>query len=396
MLMPTKRDYYEILGMPRTATADEIKSAYRKLALQFHPDRNKDAGAEEKFKEISEAYAVLSDKDKRAMYDQYGHAGFDQRFSEQDIFRGSDLFDILRQMGMGGFDQDSEDPFFFGGSPFGSFGGSRRRGPPRGEDLGESAIIDLKEAARGTKKDVFITHHAPCPKCEGKGAAPGSSIKTCSQCGGRGQVRPSRRMGFMQFATVHTCPKCNGAGSAPEKQCPHCHGSGMGEKSETLSVTIPPGVEDGMRLRLEGQGNFGPGGAGDLYLQIRVRPDPRFEREGADIHYTLPISFSQAALGAEVSVPTVWGEVKMSIPQGTQPNKKFRLRGEGLPDLHGRVRGDEIVTVTVQVPTLLTSRQKELLHEFEGGEPAGAKDAEKKGGEEKKSKKKKKSWFGAF
>lgn len=391
--MPAKRDYYEILGVSRTATADEIKAAYRKLALQFHPDKNKDAGAEEKFKEISEAYAVLSDKDKRALYDQYGHAGFDQRFSEQDIFRGSDIFDILRQMGMAGFDQDSEDPFasmFFGGSPFGSFGrmgGMGRRSPQRGNDIGEVAQIEFKEAAKGAKKDVFITHHIPCKKCQGSGAEPGSQIRSCSKCGGKGAVRTSQRMGFMSFQSVITCPSCHGAGKAAEKSCSSCRGSGMEEKSETIEVAIPAGIEDGMRVRLEGQGEWGQGGAGDLYLQVRVKPDSRFEREGADVLYNLPISFSQAALGAEVSVPTIWGEVKMTIPQGTPSHKKFRLRGEGFPDLHGRGRGDEIVTVIVQIPSSLTSRQKELLREFEGGERAPD-------SKEKQSKKKNKTgWF---
>lgn len=394
--MPTKRDYYEILGVPRTATADEIKSTYRKLAMQFHPDRNKDSGAEERFKEISEAYAVLSDKDKRALYDQYGHSGFDQRFSEQDIFRGSDIFDILRNMGMAGFDQDSEDPFasmFFGGSPFGSFGG-RRGGPSRGGDLAEVAQIEFKDAARGVKKDVFITHRIACRRCSGSGAEPGSKIGACAKCGGRGAVRSTRRMGFMQFQSVTTCPSCHGVGKAPEKPCTSCHGNGREEKSETIEVQIPAGIEDGMRVRLEGLGDFGPGGNGDLYLQVRVKPDSRFERDGADVHYALPISFSQAALGAEIPVPTIWGEVKMSIPQGTQPHKKFRLRGEGFPDLHGRGRGDEIVTVVVQIPTSLNSRQKELLRELEGGESAGEKDGGKKGGDEKKSRKKKKSWLG--
>ncbi len=389
--MPTKRDYYEILGMPRTASADEIKSAYRKLALQFHPDRNKDAGAEEKFKEISEAYAVLSDKSKRDKYDQYGHEGFDQRFTEQDIFRGSDIFDVLRNMGMGGFDQDSDGSFssmFFGGSPFASMGGrGRRAGPPRGSDLEEVAAIEFKEAARGVKKDVFITHQSACGKCSGSGAEPGSTIKSCGKCGGRGAVQASRRMGFMQFSTVTTCPTCHGIGKAPDKLCTKCSGRGNEEKSETIEVEIPPGIEDGMRVRLPGLGDHGPGGAGDLFLQVRVKPDSRFERDGADVHYTLPITFSQAALGSEIAVPTIWGEVKMSIPQGTQSHKKFRLREEGFPDLHGRGRGDEIVTVIVQVPTSLTSHQKELLKELEGGEGTG-------GEKGKKSKKNRKSWLG--
>lgn len=390
--MATKRDYYEILGVPRTASADEIKSAYRKLALQYHPDRNKDHGAEEKFKEISEAYAVLSDKDKRAMYDQYGHAGFDQRFSEQDIFRGSDIYDILRQMGMAGFGEDEGDPFssmFFGGSSFGSFGmGGRRAGPPRGDDIGETVEIDLKDAARGTKKDVFITHHIACQKCRGSGAEPGSSAKQCQKCGGKGAVRTSRRMGFMQFSSVTTCPTCHGAGNIPEKFCSECHGRKMAEKSETLSVDIPAGIDNGMRLRLDGQGNFGPGGMGDLILAVRVRPDSRFERDGEDIHYRLPISFSQAALGAEVEVPTIYGSVKMTIPAGTQSHKSFRLRAEGMPDLRGGGKGDEIVTVIVQVPTHLTPRQKELLEEFEGSENSHGDSNSKK-----KEKKKKGGWF---
>lgn len=367
--MPTPRDYYEILGLPKTASQDEIKAAYRKMAMQHHPDRNKEAGAEEKFKEISEAYAALSDPEKRRVYDQYGHSGFDQKFSQEDIFRGTDFEEVLRNAGFGGMGGDS--PF---GDAFSSmfFGGGRRGDV--GNDLLAQVEIPLSEAASGTTKSIELTHSAACSTCSGSGAAPGSGLRTCQKCGGRGQVQSVRSLGgFGRFATIVPCPQCHGQGRMPGKTCPDCAGIGKRKKSEKLDIHVPAGIEDGMRLRLQDMGDWGPDGSGDLFVRVRVRPDDRFHREGDDLYQEAPITFSQAALGGKITVPTIGGQAEVKIPAGTLSHTLLRLKGEGMPRLHGRGKGDMLVRVIIQVPKNLTDKQRQLLAEMDGDSKAGKK-----------------------
>lgn len=358
--MATKRDYYEVLGVQKGASHDQIKQAYRKLALQYHPDRNKDPKAAETFKEISEAYAVLSDEKKRAQYDQYGHAGFDQMYSREDIFRSadfSDFEDIFRGFGM--------DPF---GGMFGSmFGFGRRGGRMReyGADLETAVEITLEEAAGGVKKDVSYHRSKACSRCSGSGSEPGSSRTTCPGCNGRGQVQQARRAGPMAFYTVTTCGKCRGEGSVVEKPCKSCGGSGKASANEHIKITIPPGVQNGMRLHLEGLGEFGRDGPGDLFVRVYVRQHGRFERRDDDLWLDAPVSFSRAALGGDVEVPTLFGSVKLQVPAGTQSHTVFRLKGEGMPRLGRSGKGDEMVRVIIDVPKKLSGRQKELLKKFE-------------------------------
>jgi len=372
--MTTKRDYYEVLGVQKGAGKDEIKSAYRKLALQFHPDRNKEKGAEERFKEISEAYAVLSDDNKRAQYDQYGHAGFDQMYSQEDIFRNadfSDFEDVFESVGFGG----RGDPFAsMFGSMFGAQFGGRRGGKRReyGADLGTEVAITLEEAAKGTKKEIDYHHTKACGKCKGSGGEPGSGKRACPTCGGRGQVQQSRRMGPMQFYSVTTCPKCHGEGASLEKPCRACGGSGRVSEFEHINANIPAGIENGMRLRLEGLGEFGRDAPGDLYVTVFVKKHEKFDRQGDDLWIEIPISFGRAALGGEVEVPTLFGKAKLHIPAGTQSHTVFRLRGEGIPKLGKNGKGDEMVRVVIEVPKKLSGKQKELLQQFE-------KEGEKKG-----------------
>jgi molecular chaperone DnaJ len=367
--MATKRDYYEILGVPRNATKDQIKDAYRTLAMKYHPDRNKSPNAEERFKEISEAYAVLSDDEKRAAYDQYGHAGFDQRYSQEDIFRNVNFEEIFRDFGF---------PFGEGGSPFEDmlfssfFGGSPRgrRASGRGADLRYDLHITLEEAARGTKKEISYEHTKKCERCGGSGAEPGSRIATCPTCKGRGQVQSVKRMGpFGSFTSISTCPSCAGRGSKPEKECRVCRGSGAVLTAEKVSVDIPAGVDTGSQLRLRGMGEQGPSSPGDLYVFIHVREHPLFRREGDDIYLETPISFSQAALGAEIEVPTLSGKARLKIPAGTQTHTLFRMRGEGVPSVRGGRRGDQIVRVIVRTPTNLSEKQKKLLSELGDNSP---------------------------
>jgi molecular chaperone DnaJ len=361
--MATKRDYYEILGVGKSASKDEIKAAYRKLAMQFHPDRNKDAGAEDKFKEISEAYAVLSDDEKRKTYDAYGHAGFDQRYSQEDIFRNADFGDLFREFG-----------FSFGGgaSPFENafssfFGGGGRRGD-FGASLRYDMELSLEEIGKGVKKSIYIEHAKECGRCHGNGAEPGSKVATCSECNGRGQVQQVRSIGIGRFVSVSPCRKCKGRGQAAEKACKSCNGAGRSREIETIEVEIPAGVEDGGRLRLRGLGDFGKDGAGDLYVIVHEAEHRTFKRDGQDLHMEIAITFAQAALGAEIEVPTLFGKAKMSVPAGTQPGQVFRLRGEGLPSYGRGGKGDEYVKVDVAVPKKLNEKQKKALREAFGAE----------------------------
>ncbi len=353
-----KRDYYEVLGVQRGASEQEIKSAYRKLALQYHPDRNPDnPGAEEKFKECSEAYAILADTEKRSMYDRYGHAG-------------------VGNAGAGaGFDptvfQDFSDIFgeFFG---FGDlFGGGRtgrgRSRVQRGADLREDITIEFEEAVFGAEKKVSYRRHELCDTCKGSGSAAGKAPVSCRTCGGRGQVR--YQQGF--FSVARTCPSCQGAGSVISDPCTRCKGEGRVVQSKTVEAKIPAGVEDETRIRFTGLGEAGlhSGPAGDLYLVLHVKDHPFFERQGNDLHCVVPVSFTQAALGAEIKVPTLEGEHNLKVPESTQSGTVLRLRNKGVPVLNGHGKGDLFVEVRVQTPSKLTKRQRELLEELQGTTP---------------------------
>jgi molecular chaperone DnaJ len=347
-----KRDYYEILGVTRTATEQEIKSSYRKLAMQHHPDRNPgDAGAEEKFKECTEAYAVLSDSEKRQRYDQFGHAG---------VNGGSG--------GFGGFDPtqftDFSDVF---GDLFSDFfgvnvGGGRSRGrQQRGQDARADLTLTFEEAAFGKKTQVKIRRYEVCEHCHGTGSA-GRGPSTCKTCGGRGQVRYQQGI----FSISRPCPACQGQGQVISDPCTKCKGETRLMREHLVDVAVPAGVEDGMRIRYPGQGDAGPGGslAGDLYVVLQVKPHPVFEREGNDLHCSVPISFAQAALGTEIMIPTLQGEHKLKIPDGTQSGTVFRIRGKGLAAVQSSGKGDLFVRVRVQTPGKLNKRQRELLEEL--------------------------------
>lgn len=355
-----KKDYYEILGVPKDAAPQQIKKAYRSLALKFHPDRVPPEGkaeAEQRFKEISEAYGVLSDAKKRSMYDQYGHAGIDQQYTTEDIFRGADFSGIFEDLGLGDiFGQ------FFGDAGFDILGGASRRSrrPRRGHDIQYEVEVTLEEAFAGVAKKIKIPRHEHCASCEGSGAKPGTKPKTCSSCGGRGQVVMSS--GF--FRMQQTCSACGGAGQIITEFCPQCHGKGVVRVTRKIDVTIPPGVDNNTRLRIAGEGEIGGGGAGDLYLYIRVLSHSVFERNEDDIYMQLSVSFVKAALGAEVSVPTLNDTVKMKIPAGTPSGKVFRLKGKGMPGLRGGGPGDQYVKVMLEVPERLTAEQRQLLEKF--------------------------------
>jgi molecular chaperone DnaJ len=342
-----------VLGVTRTASDQEIKSAYRKLALQYHPDRNpNNPDAEEKFKEATEAYTILADSEKRALYDRFGHAG------------------IGGVGGAAGFDpsvfQDFSDIFgdFFGfGDLFGGGGGRRRTRAQRGGDLREDLTLEFEEAVFGTTTEVRIRRHESCEDCRGSGAAPGKSPATCRSCAGRGQVR--YQQGF--FSIARTCPTCQGAGTVITDPCPKCKGQGRVLRERTIEIKVPAGVEDGTRIRYGEQGEAGlfGGAPGDLYIVLHVKEHAFFERDGNDLRCVIPISFSQAALGTEITVPTLEGEHVLKIPEGTQSGTNFRLRNRGVPVLNGHGKGDLYVQVKVQTPTKLGKRQKEILQELD-------------------------------
>jgi molecular chaperone DnaJ len=356
--MANKRDYYEVLGVPRTSPKDEIKDAYRKLALQYHPDRNKSPDAEEKFKEISEAYAVLSDDEKRTQYDQLGHAGFDQRYTSEDIFRGADFESIFRDIGFGSGLRDIFS-VFFGDRDF-------REGDTRGRDLGYDLQITLEEAANGAQKEVEIERIEKCEVCGGSGAALNTSARSCPRCNGAGKVQSTTRNAFGMFVRVIPCPTCGGRGKIIDKPCPQCRGIGRTRKERKITVRIPPGIDEGYQLRLSGEGEMTPGAEspGDLYVMIHIAPHRYFKRDENDLLYNLTIGFPQAALGTEVSIPTLEGNTSINIRPGTQPREIIRLRGKGMPRFRGYGRGDMLVRVDIVVPEKLTQQERALLEQL--------------------------------
>ncbi len=359
--MSTKRDYYEVIGVQKNASPDEIKSQYRKLALKFHPDRNKSPDAAEHFKEISEAYAVLSDSEKRKIYDTYGHAGVDGRYSTEDIFRGArvNFEDIFGGFGGGGFDSIFES--FFGRGGFGGFGGFGRE---RGADLVYETSITLEDVLRGKREEIDLQKDVGCENCKGSGCAPGTSMRTCTVCNGQGQVRTSRSSGFSTFITVHPCNTCRGQGKIIERPCSKCKGRGKQKGTKHLSFDMPSGVDTG-EYTIQGEGESVDNGInGDLIVRIRVKPHEKFKRDGADIFYDANISMVDAALGKTIVVPTLEGTEKLTVEQGTQPNSVIKLKGKGLPHLGSRGRGDQYVRLVVNIPTKLDKHQKKILEEF--------------------------------
>ncbi len=349
MATASKRDYYEVLGIARNASDDDIKKAFRRLARQYHPDVNKDKDAEARFKEINEAYEVLSDPQKRQMYDQFGHAG-------PGLGAGAGFGDF----GFGGFG-DIFQTFFGGGGP-----GAGRRGPQRGADLRYNLTLTFEEAVFGCEKDLEIPRADTCPACRGSGAEPGTEPSRCPNCNGTGELRRVQQSIFGQFVNVVMCERCQGEGRVITTPCHECHGAGRVRVTKHVSLKVPAGVDTGSQIRLTGEGEAGPRGGpnGNLYVSITVKKHPFFERDGADILYTLPINFAQAALGDEIEVPTVDGKVLLKIPPGTQSGKIFRLRDKGVPHLRGGGRGDQHVYVRVVTPTELSAKERELLEQL--------------------------------
>ena len=365
--MSQKRDYYEVLGVPKDAAQADIKKAYRKLAMKFHPDQNPDdAQAEKKFKEAAEAYDIISDPQKRQRYDQFGHQAFAQGGGGGGAGGGfTNVEDIFSAFG---------DIFGGGGGGFSSMfggGGGRRRGPARGRDLRIVLDLTLEEVDEGVTKTVALKRMESCDTCKGSGAKPGTGTTSCGTCGGQGQV--SRSNGLFRMASP--CPTCRGAGEVTESPCQPCSGSGGIQSRTEVEIQVPPGVEEGVQLRVTGEGDAGPKGAarGDLYCVIREKEHKVFQRSGPDVLMEAPFSFPQLALGDKIEIPTLRGKVEMTVPAGTQSGKVFRLRGQGLPRMEGRGKGDQLVRAFCEIPEKLTDRQKELLEEFHeiDGETSG-------------------------
>jgi molecular chaperone DnaJ len=350
-----EKDYYEVLGVQKGANKDQIKDAYRKLALQFHPDRNKAPEAEARFKEISEAYAVLSDDEKRRQYDAYGREGVYQRYSQEDLFRGVDFGEFFR--GMGGFGFDDIFSQFFGG------GG---RQPARGEDLTYHLQVNLEDLVEDTNKEIEIPRSEVCSICNGSGAKPGTAPQRCGTCGGTGQVQKVQSAGFARLVRITACSRCHGRGYLIDTPCKECRGRGTVEKTRKIRIMIPSGAEDGQTLRLRGEGNAGETGVPpvDLYVVVNVAPHRLFARQDSDIYLETRIGAIQAMLGTELTVPTLYGNVKLEIPHGTQPGHVFPIKGKGLPKYGGWGKGDQYVKVNVEIPKNLNGQQKELLKQL--------------------------------
>ncbi|MDR7870187.1 MAG: molecular chaperone DnaJ [Tissierellaceae bacterium] len=366
------RDYYEILGIDKNASEGDIKKAYRQLAKKYHPDLNPDnEEAEQKFKEATAAYEVLSDQEKRSRYDRFGHAGVDPQAGGGDFGGFGDIFDDIFDIFGGGFG--------FGG---GSSQGARRNGPVRGSDLRYNLNLEFREAVFGTEKEIQFRRTENCSTCHGSGAKPGTDKHTCSKCNGSGQVRYAQQTALGQFVRVGTCDACNGTGEVIEEKCNTCGGTGNETKTKRLKVKVPAGVDNGSVISLRGEGEAGSNGgpAGDLYVYVAVKEDPVFKRQGNHLFIDLPITFTEAALGAEIQVPTLEGVDKFNLTEGTQTGTRFKLKNKGVPNLRGSGKGDLYFTVNVKVPTKLTEEQKKLLLDFakESGEDY------KKGTEQKK------------
>jgi len=381
-----KRDYYEVLGVSRGVSDDELKKAYRKQAKLYHPDLHPgDAEAEAKFKEVNEAYEVLSDKDKRARYDQFGFAGVDPSYGAGGGY-GS---------GYGGFDMGDLDLGDLLGSFFGGgFGGQRANpnAPRRGETLRTAVTISFEEAAFGCEKEVTVARSEPCPDCKGSGCAPGTTAETCPDCRGTGTIRIQRGGGSFAFTTTAPCSRCQGTGKLIRQPCSHCRGTGQVRKQRKITVSIPAGIDNGQAISLRGQGGAGSNGgsAGDLLISVTVRPSDKFQRDGTAVYYDHTVSFAQATLGAKLTIPTIDGNVEYDLPAGTQPGTRFRLRGKGIPVVNGRSRGDQFVTIRVAVPTNLSAAQREALLAFSQsmGEDIQDEDPGLKGFFDKRRKKK--------
>ncbi len=358
-----KKDYYEILGIDKDANKQEIKKAYRKLALKYHPDKNPSKEAEEKFKEISEAYAVLYDDEKRKLYDTYGHSGIDQQYSQEDIFRNADFRDIFRGMGFdfSGFGfEDIFESFF--GHRTGRRQAYQRR---RGADLRYDIEITLEQVYNGLETTIRVPRAETCEKCNGSGAKPGTNKKTCPQCNGNGQIRQSRRTAFGMFTQVAPCNRCQGQGTIIETPCPECGGRGTIQKTREIDLKIPKGVDDGSQLRLPGQGEAGPAGTGDLYIVTHIKKHPKFNRRGMDLHTVKKISFPEAALGIKTQIQGISGDFeKLKIPEGTQNGEIIKIKGAGMPGVNGRGKGDLYVEIQVQIPTKISRKAKKLLEEL--------------------------------
>jgi len=359
--MPPKRDYYEVLGIDRNATDEDVKKAFRQLAFKYHPDHNRGDGAEEKFKEVNEAYQVLCDTDKRSAYDRFGHSGGPE-------FSGR---------GFGGFDFGFGDIFdaFFGGTTT-----STRQAPQRGASLQTRLTITLEEAAFGCDRELDITRTENCSECQGTGSKPGTQPVRCPNCDGAGEVRRVQASIFGRFTNIATCPRCHGEGRVVTEPCSTCRGSGREQRQRRISVKVPPGVDDGTQIRLRGEGEAGTRGgpSGDLFVVISALEDDRFVREGDDILYQLPLNFAQAALGTEVTVPTLDGDSNLKVPSGCQTGAVFRLRNQGVPHLNGRGRGDELVTVSVVTPDSLNKDQRRLFEELADSLGTGKKKRRKR------------------
>lgn len=355
--MASERDYYEILGVNKNADADQLKNAFRNLARKYHPDINKEPDAEEKFKEINEAYQVLSDPDKRAAYDRYGKAGVSGMGNGFD-YSAVDLSDILGDLfGFGGF------------SGFGGFGGSRshqRNSPRRGADLQTTVTLQFEEACFGADKEILFSRDEKCTRCHGTGAEPGTNPQRCSSCNGTGEIKTNRQTMFGSMVQVSACPTCGGKGETIATPCTQCHGRGLERKTVKKVVTVPAGVDTGTRIRLSGEGQPGEnnGPNGDLYVDVRVNPHKYFRRHDFYIQLDLNINIAQASLGDDITVPTIDGTEKLKIPAGTQPGKVFTLRGKGVPYLRGNGRGDQKIILNVVVPTSLTAEQRDLLEQL--------------------------------
>jgi molecular chaperone DnaJ len=358
----TKKDYYEILGINKNASKVDIKKAYRQLALKYHPDKNPSKDAGEKFKEISEAYAVLYDDEKRKLYDMYGHSGIDQQYSQEDIFRNADFGDIFSGMG---FDFNINDVFekFFGQGR----GGFNQRGYTniRGADLRYDIEISLEQAYKGVETTIRVPRTETCDNCNGSGAKPGTNKKTCSQCKGNGQLRQTRRTAFGMFTQVSTCNRCQGQGTIIETPCPECRGRGLVQKTRSIELKIPLGVDDGSQLRLAGEGEAATGDTGDLYIVIHVKKHHRFKRRDLDLYTIENINFVDAALGTKINVETLSGEQEtLKIPEGTQNGEIFKIKNAGMPSLQGRNTGDLYVEMHIQTPKNLSRNAKKLLEEL--------------------------------